>query len=178
MQPALSSLRYGFSAVPRYRYQAVLPLRPAQRAGGRGPGWAHCVFPFAHSRWMLRTCLVAAVLCASLTLASAAADLILHNGRIVTVDSRFSVQSALAVTGNRLTAVGDADSILALKNAQTKVVDLRGKMVLPGLIDSHVHPEAAMTEFDHPIPVMESIEDILAYIRARAAVVPTGQWIH
>jgi predicted amidohydrolase YtcJ len=58
------------------------------------------------------------------------------------------------------------------------VIDLQGRMVLPGLMDSHSHPaDAAMTEFDHPIPDMETIADVLAYIRARARVVPAGSWI-
>ena len=50
--------------------------------------------------------------------------------------------------------------------------------MLPGLIDSHVHPNgAAMTEFDHAIPDMESIADVLAYVGRRAKVVPAGEWI-
>jgi hypothetical protein len=50
--------------------------------------------------------------------------------------------------------------------------------VLPGLIDSHVHaPAASMFEYDHEIPSMETIQDVLDYVRARAKVVPEGQWI-
>jgi predicted amidohydrolase YtcJ len=45
------------------------------------------------------------------------------------------------------------------------------------LIDSHVHPEAAMTEFDHPIPRMESIADVLAYVKQRAQILKEGDWI-
>src|SRR5262245_1961583 len=81
--------------------------------------------------WGIPLPLVAAVLFAGLTAASAEADLILHNGRIVTVDSRFSIHAALAVSSNRITAVGDTGPILALKGPRTKVVDLQGKMVLP-----------------------------------------------
>ena len=56
-----------------------------------------------------------------------------------------------------------------LRGPNTTVVDLAGKMVLPGLIDSHAHPtDACMTEFDHPVPEMETIADVLDYIRARA----------
>jgi len=117
------------------------------------------------------------LLIASLKGAAAEADLILHHGRIVTVDSQFTAHEAIAVTGNRITAVGNNDSVLKHKGPSTKVVDLAGKMVMPGLIDSHVHPDAAMTEFDHPIPPMESIQDVLDYIKARAAVVPEGEWI-
>ena len=58
------------------------------------------------------------------------------------------------------------------------MVDLAGKMVLPGLIDSHTHPtDACMTEFDHPIPEMESIADVLDYIHARAEALGPETWV-
>ncbi len=120
---------------------------------------------------------VCCVWLASFQRANAEADLILHHGKIVTVDSKFSVQEAIAVTGNRITAVGDSASVLQNKGSATKLLDLEGRMVLPGLIDSHVHPEAALTEFDHPLPSMESIRDVLEYVTARAQVVPAGEWI-
>ena len=108
---------------------------------------------------------------------AADADLILHHGKIVTADARFSVHQAIAVTSDRITAVGDNDSVLQLKGPMTAMVDLQGKMVLPGLIDSHVHPEAAMTEFDHPVPEMETIRDVLDYIGERADALKDGEWI-
>ena len=66
-----------------------------------------------------------------------------------------------------------------LKTDQTpKCSTLGGKMVLPGLIDSHTHPVgAALTEFDHPIPDMESVQDVLDYFKNRAEVLEDGQWI-
>ncbi|MHB8520483.1 MAG: amidohydrolase [Limisphaerales bacterium] len=111
------------------------------------------------------------------TVRSAEPDLILHHGKIVTADSQFAVRQAIAIAGNRIAAVGDNDSILRLKGPSTTLFDLDGKTVLPGLIDSHVHPEAAMTEFDHPVPEMETIADVLNYIRARAAAVKPSDWI-
>jgi predicted amidohydrolase YtcJ len=105
-------------------------------------------------------------------------DLILHHGRIVTVDSAFSIASALSVSGNRITQVGTDSEVLNSRGPQTRVVDLQGRMVLPGLIDSHVHPEGAcMTEFDHPIPDMESIQDVLNYIKDRAAILGPRKWV-
>src|SRR5678815_4828581 len=76
-------------------------------------------------------------------------DLIVHNGKVVTVDPQFSIRQAMAVKDGRITAVGTNADILAARTPRTTVIDLDGRTVLPGLIDSHVHPEAAMTEFDH-----------------------------
>jgi predicted amidohydrolase YtcJ len=83
----------------------------------------------------------------------------------------------VAVGEGRILAVGSDREILALKGERTAVVDLRGRPVIPGLIDSHVHPGAAMTEFDHDLPEMESVEDVLDYVRKRAAVVGEGRWV-
>ena len=121
--------------------------------------------------------LLAASLLLEQTALAAEPDLILHHGKVVTVNSKFSVQQAMAITGNRITAVGDNESVLRLKGPGTTVTDLEGKLLLPGLIDSHVHPEAAMTEFDHSIPDMETIRDVLDYIRERARVQKEGEWI-
>jgi predicted amidohydrolase YtcJ len=107
----------------------------------------------------------------------AAADLILHNGRIVTVDKAFSIAQAVAVREGRIILVGSNEAAMALKGATTQLVDLHGRTVIPGLIDSHVHPAAAMTEFDHALPEMESVEDVLDYVKKRAAALGEGKWI-
>ncbi|MBS0266823.1 MAG: amidohydrolase [Planctomycetes bacterium] len=105
-------------------------------------------------------------------------DLILRNGKIVTVDANFTVADSLAIQDGRILAVGKFDDIKTLGTENTLLLDLGGKTVLPGLIDSHVHPVAASTyEFDHPIPEMDTIADVLQYIAARAAIVEAGQWI-
>ncbi|MGI8604771.1 MAG: amidohydrolase [Verrucomicrobiales bacterium] len=104
-------------------------------------------------------------------------DVIFHGARIITTDASFSSHQAMRIKEGRIAGLGTDAEILAGKEAQTRLVDLGGKTVLPGLIDSHVHPGAAMTEFDHPIPTMESIDDVLAYVRSRAEVLPEGEWI-
>ncbi|HWB11954.1 MAG TPA: amidohydrolase [Pirellulales bacterium] len=105
-------------------------------------------------------------------------DLILHGGKIVTVDRDFSVRQAMAVKDGQILAVGSDAELLKTRGEKTQVIDLAGKMVLPGLADSHVHPAgAAMIEFDHPIPDMESIADVLDYVKSRAAVLEEGRWI-
>ncbi len=106
------------------------------------------------------------------------ADLILSNGKIVTVDPKSRVVDSLALRGDRIVGAGSRTEIAHLAGPQTRHMDLQGKTVLPGLIDSHVHgAEAALYEFDHPVPDMETIADVLAYIKARAAVAKEGDWV-
>ncbi len=127
----------------------------------------------------LRSILVAAQIAGtSAGLSAGDADLILHHGKIVTVDKRFSIHQAIAVRDGRIVEVGRDRAVLKLKGARTEILDLQGRMVIPGLMDSHTHPTAAsMTEFDHPIPEMESVRDVLDYIASRAQVVKPGDWI-
>lgn len=106
------------------------------------------------------------------------ADFILRNAKVAIVDERFTLAEAIAVRGQKIMAVGKNDDISRLVGPGTRVVEARGRLVIPGLMDSHTHPSgASLYEFDHPMPEMESIADVLAYIRSRAAVVPEGQWI-
>lgn len=110
--------------------------------------------------------------------AGGAPGLIVFDAKIVTVGADFSVRQAMAVEGGRIVAVGSNEEVLRLKNDRTELLDLDGKMVLPGLIDSHAHPcGASMTEFDHPIPQMDSIPQVLDYIKGRADVLDDGDWI-
>lgn len=105
-------------------------------------------------------------------------DAIYYNGKVVTVDGKGQVAQAFATANDRIVAVGTDTMVRKLAAADTKEQDLQGRMVLPGLIDSHVHaPDAAMYEWDHPIPEMETIEDVLAYVRSRAQVLEPGRWI-
>ncbi len=105
-------------------------------------------------------------------------DLILHSGKVVTVDEDFSVAEAIAIGQGRIVAVGGNSTVRSLASPVSRIVDLQGRTVLPGLIDTHTHPlGAAMYEFDHPVPEMETISDVLTYFRRRAQVVPEGGWI-
>jgi len=105
-------------------------------------------------------------------------DSVFYHGNILTVDPGFRRVEAFAVRRGRIVAVGTDAEILALAGNATQKIDLDGKTVLPGIVDSHAHPvSAAMYELDHEIPTMETIADVLAYFRARAKVVPKGEWI-
>ncbi len=106
------------------------------------------------------------------------ADRIFVGGKVVTVDADFRIAEAVAVREDRITAVGSNDEIRKLAGANTEVVDLQGAMLLPGLIDSHVHATGAATfEFDHRVPAVASIDDVLKYIGDRAAALEDGEWI-
>src|ERR1700738_4951505 len=69
----------------------------------------------------------------------AAADLIFSNGKIITVDDRFTIAQAVAIRGDRFVAVGTNQDIARLAGPNTRRIDLRGKAVTPGLIDNHMH---------------------------------------
>lgn len=106
------------------------------------------------------------------------ADLVVLSGKIITVDPSFTIAEAMAVRGDRIVAVGTTEQIRRLAAPGSKIINLNGKTVLPGLIDSHVHPvSASMYEFDHQVPEMETIADVLKYIRSRAELLEDGEWI-
>src|SRR6266516_856206 len=119
-----------------------------------------------------------AMLGAAMLLQAADADLILHNGKIVTVDGQFSIQQAVAIKGGSITAVGsDASVLKAESGSQTEVIDLGGRTVLPGLVDAHVHAlEAGLSEFRAPIPPLDSNAAVQQYLRQQAAKTPKGEW--
>ena len=70
-------------------------------------------------------------------------DLILLNGKVVTMDSQGTTVQALAASGERIVAVGSNDDIKGLASNGTRVIDAAGRVVLPGFIDTHVHIDCA-----------------------------------
>ncbi|HEY3901430.1 MAG TPA: amidohydrolase [Chthoniobacter sp.] len=121
---------------------------------------------------------MAAVILPISAIAAPPPDLIIHHAKIVTVDDGFLIKEAMSITGGAISAVGSEDAILATKSDTTRLIDLGGQTVLPGLIDSHMHPVgASMTEYEHPIPDFEKIQDVLDYIHTRAQVLKPGDWI-
>src|ERR1700691_1699922 len=82
-----------------------------------------------------------ALACATATLRGQpqAPDLILSNGKIITVDERFTIAQAVAIKGNRIVAVGSNQEMALLAGTNTRRIDLTGRSVIPGLIDNHIH---------------------------------------
>ena len=120
----------------------------------------------------------AALLIAATAVLHAAPLTIFTNGKIVTVDESFSLSDTMAVDGAYIVALGDKAKALMVDHPEAIRVDLGGRMVLPGLMDSHAHPVgAAIMEFDHPVPDIEDIPQLLDYIASRAKVLPEGSLI-
>ena len=107
-----------------------------------------------------------------------AVSMILHNGRVVTQDSQGSIHQAVAVRDGRIVATGPDAAILAMREAGTQVIDLGGRMVLPGLIDPHVHAlGGALSEYREKLPPLDSIAAIQKWIVEKAKSTPKGEWI-
>lgn len=106
------------------------------------------------------------------------AETIYHNGRVVTLWEARPFAEAVAIRGDRILKVGSRAEVFEAAGPGTKQVDLRGRMVLPGLIDSHTHPiGAALSEREDSLPAMNSVADIQAYVRRRAARLPPDRRI-
>ena len=110
-------------------------------------------------------------------LAADPADTILVNGKIVTVDGRFTIAQAVAIRGQRIVAVGATAKILKLKGADTKVIDLLNKTVIPGLIDNHAHFIRAPEHDEMRLDGVTSRKRALAMLAERVRAAKPGEWI-
>lgn len=112
------------------------------------------------------------------TLAAQSADTVFLHGRVLTLDSEERSAEALAVRDGRLLAVGRDEEVEKWVGPQTAVVDLQGRMVLPGLIETHCHSiGAARAALAADYQELRSLAEIQDWVRRRAAEVPEGQWI-
>ncbi len=107
------------------------------------------------------------------------ADIAFVNGKVVTVNSRDEVTEALSLVGNRILRVGSRAYVQQTIGRPTRVVDLRGRAVVPGFTDNHIHmtnsPQRRWADCSYT--ACRSIPDIAQQIAAQARVAPVGDWI-
>jgi predicted amidohydrolase YtcJ len=143
----------------------------------------------------VRLWVLGALLLAPAYAAAQAPDLILHNGKILTVDNNFSIVQAVAITGNKISATGTNPEVLAMAGPDTQKVDLKGRTVIPGIIDTHRHMYGAaeasyggnLTDDDmrrYPVDwsAVKTKEDVLNQVRSIMArykkEFTPGRWIY
>lgn len=143
------------------------------------PGMHRCALPSAIPIPRL-ACAVAVLLCAfqGIAFAQDAADTILYNGRIWTVDPALPEAPAIAVVGSAILRVGGDTEVLALRGPHTQVINLHGARVLPGFNDAHTHFENATQWFYEARLIDVKTEDEMkARIAEAAQRIPAGMWI-
>jgi predicted amidohydrolase YtcJ len=114
--------------------------------------------------------------------ASCPADLILHNGHVVTMDRARSVVTSLAIRDGKVVITGDAKTVDACKGPASQVLDLHQQTVLPGLIDVHTHgiwwaTTVVRGDIDAKYPGVRAIADIARAVAARVATAAPNAWV-
>lgn len=129
-------------------------------------------------RWSIAT-----LLCMAAATAGAAqqqpADLIVTNAKVVTMNRQQPRATAFAVRNGNFVAVGDAADVAPYRSPKTRVIDARGRTVIPGLVDSHTHAVREGRLYNHELrwDGVGSLKRGLAMIREQAKRTPKGQWV-
>jgi len=136
--------------------------------------------PFSPLAVRHRLCVLCLLCSTAISSAQApqAPSLILYNARVYTVDSRNSTAEAVAIAGDRIIQVGKNAEVLALKATATRVLDLRGATMIPGLHDAHGHVVglgASLQDVD--LRGTRSYEEVVGRVRRRLANARPGEWI-
>src|SRR5712672_440249 len=107
------------------------------------------------------------------------ADLILHRGLLTTLARSQPTATAVAIRDGRFLAVGTDKEVMALAGPKTKVVDLKGRRVLPGLIDNHLHIIRGGLNFNMELrwDGVRSLADAMSMLKRQVAVTPPPQWV-
>jgi predicted amidohydrolase YtcJ len=131
----------------------------------------------ARTRAVALLTLAAAIVAA--TASAQTADTLVINGKVITVDDKESVVEALAIRDGRIVATGTSAAMRKLAGPNTRTIDVQGRTVIPGLIDSHLHAIRAALSFSTEVNWIgaKSIEEALGRIRKAAQTKPRGSWL-
>jgi predicted amidohydrolase YtcJ len=131
----------------------------------------------ARTRAVALLTLAAAIVAA--TASAQTADTLVVNGKVITVDDKESVVEALAIRDGRIVATGTSAAMRKLAGPNTRTIDVQGRTVIPGLIDSHLHAIRAALSFSTEVNWIgaKSIEEALGRIRKAAQTKPRGSWL-
>jgi len=131
----------------------------------------------AMSAWLAP--LFAATATRSTDMSTQKADLILHNAKITTLDPRKPQVSAVAIANGRFLAVGDDAEIMALRGADTRVIDARRRRLVPGLIDSHMHIIRGGLNYNLELrwDGVPTLAEAMERLKQQVAVTPAPQWV-
>ncbi len=108
------------------------------------------------------------------------ADLVLLDGKVVTVDEKETVAEAVAVKDGKILRVGSTEAIKRLAGSKTKIIDLEGRLLLPGFIDTHEHCIRRGLQADWVncrSPPIRSLGDVVEALAVKAAEKPPGEWV-
>ena len=106
-------------------------------------------------------------------------DLILHNGKIITLDASSRVAQAIAVRAGLIASVGEDAPLLKTAAPTTRCIDLKGRSVLPGFFDAHPHADREGLKARGGIPIagLHSVAAIVDVVKRAAQTIPVGEWI-
>ena len=124
---------------------------------------------------ILIAALVAALAAGCASAPSKPPDVVLYNGKIVTVDPKFSIAQAVAIRGDRFVAVGTDDTVRGVAGPTTRQLDLRGRTVIPGLMDGHLHNAGGGPGVD--LSRVRTIDELFAAVAARVKSAAPGELI-
>jgi predicted amidohydrolase YtcJ len=104
---------------------------------------------------------------------------IYSNCIVYTMDEKGSVKQAISTVGDTIEAVGSNDEIMSLADSQTRIFDLGGRAVIPGICDTHVHLfRAGLSELGKTLFIPRSVSELLSYVQNRVSDLAPGEWIH
>ncbi|MBC7887207.1 MAG: amidohydrolase family protein, partial [Ferruginibacter sp.] len=106
-------------------------------------------------------------------------DIIITNGKVITLNPENKIEEAIAIAGNKILAVGKSTELLQLKTATTKVIDARGKTIIPGLSDNHLHIIRGGRFFNLELrwDGVKTLSRALQMLKEQAARTPKGEWV-